>query len=142
MNEATYTLNVPFSYAHKGESVEAQFITLKAPTMKQHSQASSLKQSIMKLLKSVTDDADESEKSESKDDSDDSELSGENLVMLMFSSDVVDINVIFEQAKAVFKAGCALVDGEQPLNGNLIEKFDPEDFQNLVGEYILNFTIA
>jgi len=138
MKEFIYNLEAPFEYAYKGDTRTAEFVTLLAPTMKNNNFAASLTQSVRKSILAVTRNM-----VVDKDAvPDDSPLTGEAIMTLLFSNPDVDINVIFEQAKALFKNGGALVDGEEKMTTPLIEKMEVGDFQNMVGEYIVNFTIA
>ena len=148
--EVIYNLQRGFDYALKGETQTASFLTLLPPTMKTHTLAAALKQSVMKMFKHVAleqQNVPQIEVAEkdigSKDtDSEGGELDSSTVLTVMFSNDHVDVNVIFEQAKSLFRQGAILVDGEIKLNQVLIEKMSIDDFQNLTGEYIANFTVA
>ncbi len=145
--EFTFELERPFEYAFGGEQRKVGFIALQAPTMKQHSQASSLKQSIVKMVREATEragneggDADERDKDEGINQDD--PITAEMVVATIYGSDAVGVNVVWEQAKELFKLGRAMVDGEQKLTAPLIDKMDPDDFEKMVGEYIANFILA
>jgi len=153
-----FELTSPFDYTvkGKGEKRTASFITLTAPTMKQHRSASRLKQSVMTLVRKdslenektsslKTIDPKEDSKEESEEESDeDSDITADLILTLLFCSNSIDINVVFDQAKALFIEGVALIDGEknQKFNVHLIDQMSIDDFQNLVGEYIANFILA
>lgn len=141
-NEFIYELKTKFEYSFKGEMREASFISLRAPTMKEHNLASKLKQSIYNLIKNETQENDTQEKKTEKSTDDDAEITAELILMMMFASNNIDINVVFEQAKELFGSGLALIDGEQKLNNPLVQKMSIDDFQNLIGEYIVNFILA
>jgi len=136
--EVTAELTDSFEYAYKGDQREAQFISLFAPTMRQHSQAAALKQSIMKMIAKAVKDVDD----DSTDVSDESEVTAEMVITTIYTSECVEANVVWEQAKALFKEGAALIDGEQKMTAPLIEKMSPDDFEKTVGKYIANFTLA
>ncbi len=136
-SEVTYNLTNPFEYAFKGEQREAEFITLTAPTMRQHSQAAALKQSIIKMVTQAVRNSNSDNEVEEDDP-----VTAEMVISTIYGSDCVDANVVWEQAKALFREGVALIDGEQKLTAPLIEKMNPEDFEKLTGEYIANFTLA
>lgn len=152
--EFIFNLEKPIGYGSKdGVQVEATFITLLPPTMKQHSQASSLKQSIVKMVREAAeraddDDDDDDEKEEGKEDkkeegiNQDDPVTAAMVVATIYGSDAVDVNVAWEQAKDLFKNGVAMVDGEQKLTAPLIAKMDPDDFEKMVGEYVANFILA
>ena len=137
-----YNLESPFKYAFKGDTRTASFITLLPPTMKQQKYAASLKQSIMRAARS--DVAESTSKAVEKDteDTTEAEITAELVLALIFGSVGMDVNVIFGQAKDLFTHGAALVDGEEKLTIGLIDKMSVDDFQNLTGDYIANFTLA
>lgn len=139
VTEKQFDLTVPFEYAFKGEQRNAEFITLLPPTMKQHSQAAALKQSIYRIVADVArgaggDDSDDSKKDEP--------ITSEMVVSTIYGAKCVEATVVWEQAKALLKEGVGLIDGEQKLTSPLIDKMDPNDFESLAGEYIANFTLA
>lgn len=144
--EVIYDLTSPFEYAYKGDVRTASFITLKEPTIKQHTQLCSLENSIFNVYKNVTEFSNKSAKNKNDSDDDgkdnDKGLDSESVIQVIFYNDAVDVNVIFAQAKELFKIGGALVDGEQVLNYPLIDKMSITDFRNIVGEYIANFIKA
>jgi len=146
-----FNLQTPFNYAFKGEKRDASFISIQPPTMKEHHLASQLKQSIMHMLRKDQLDyaevletnpkkATDTEGTGGTDDS--GELTPELILALIFSSASIDANVIFGYAKEIFKSGLAQVDGEHKLTYPLMEKMTIDDFQNLTGEYIVNFILA
>lgn len=148
-SEVIYTLEKSFNYSYKGDTREAEFITLLPPTMKQHNQAASLKQSIMKIVQNIIKDEKpkgSNPTAEQKDDenaeSTDDEITREMIVGAIYGSMVVDANVVWEQAKDLFKQGVILIDGEQKITTPLFDKMHPNDFEQMVGEYVVNFTIA
>lgn len=146
--EVLYELKTPFEYAFKGENRTASFISLRAPTMIEHHPASKLKQSIMTMIRTtysadeILEAGNQADAGNSGDVTKDNEITAELILTLLFSSNNIDINIIFEQAKALFKSGVALIDGEQVLNNPLIQKMTIDDFQNITGEYIANFILA
>lgn len=139
VTEKTHTLKYPFEYAFKGEQRSAEFITLLPPTMKQHSQAAALKQSIVRIVSEAIKDDDNDNISESDSDS---EITSSMVIATIYGSSCVDAPVVWEEAKALLKLGVAMIDGEQKLTTPLMEKMNPTDFESMVGEYIANFTLA
>lgn len=137
--EITHDLESSFQYAFKGEQRDASFITLTAPTMKQHSQAAALKQSIIRIVTDAARNANDKD-----DDSEDSEgtITSEMIVTIVYANSCVDANVVWEQVRALLKEGLALIDGEQKLTVPLMEKMSPDDFEKMAGAYIANFTLA
>jgi len=139
VTEITHDLQSPFKYSFKGDQVEASFITMTAPTMKQHSQAAALKQSIVRI---VTDAVRNSNDKEGDEKEGEDTITAEMIVNTVYGSACVDANVVWEQVKALLKEGLALIDGEQKLTIPLMEKMSPADFETMAGEYIANFTLA
>ena len=138
-NEVHFELTEKFEYAFKGEQREAGFILLFPPTMRQHSQAAALKQSISKIVAKAVEGVD---RDEEDDEEDDKPITAKIVINTIYSSACVDVNVVWEQAKALFKEGVALIDGEQKMTAPLVEKMSPKDFENLVGEYVANFILV
>jgi len=139
VTEITYELKSPFEYAFKGDNRDAAFITLTAPTMKQHSQAADLKQSIIRIVREAVKDSGDDESEDSKEDE---QITSSMIIATIYGSACVEANVVWAQARALLKENVALVDGEQKLTTPLMEKMSPDDFENMVGEYIANFTLA
>lgn len=137
-SEVNFQLTKSFGYAFNGDQRQAEFITITPPTMRQHSQASALKQSMVKMVTAAVRDAVDTV---STDDNDDA-VTSEMVVSAIYGSDSIDANVVWEQAKALFKEGVALVDGEQKLTAPMIDKMSPDDFEKLTGEYVANFTLV
>lgn len=134
-----FTLDSPFEYAFKGEQRKAEFITLYPPTMKQHSQAAALKQSIIRIVtESVREIGDQDDTSIDEDD----EITSKMVIATIYGSKCVDAGVVWGQVKALLKESLAFIDGEQKLTTPLMEKMNPDDFENMAGTYIANFTLA
>lgn len=140
-NEVTVELTEKFEYAFKGEQREAGFVLLYPPTMRQHSQAAALKQSISRIIASAVEGVEREDEDENKDGKD-SSITSKMVINTIYSSACVEANVVWQQAKALFKEGVALIDGEQKMTTPLVEKMSPDDFENLVGEYVANFILV
>ena len=65
MSEHTYELKNPFEYALKGENQTASFITMTAPSYKQVSKITPIKQAFMAAISEVTKDLDGEQPQES-----------------------------------------------------------------------------
>lgn len=136
MSEFNYELKKPFSYAAKGEMVEAHFITVTAPSYKQMTNAAPIKQAFMTAITEVAEK--EITKHADVEKSDDESVTGEQVLQLLYSSSS-EITKVFLYAEQLFKSGAALVDGDQKLTSELMQKMDMTDFESLVGDYIANF---
>lgn len=142
ISEYTFTLTKPFKYAFKGDQRDAGFVLLTAPTMLQHSQSSALKQSISKIVASAIEGIEDAGDGDEGEDKDVGGVTAKMVINTIYTSTCVDANIVWEQAKALFKQGVALIDGEQKLTDPLLLKMDTQDFENLVGEYVANFILV
>lgn len=140
--QVTYDLKESFQYAFKDDMRDATFITLLPPSMKQHSQAAALKQSIIRMVTDAVRNADSDGEDDSKIKEEEEKITSAMVVATIYGSKCVEVNVVWEQVKALLKSGVALIDGEQRLTIPLMEKMSPEDFENMAGEYIANFTLV
>lgn len=140
--EVTCNLITKFEYAFKGDLRQAEFITLTPPTMKQHHQAAALKQSIMRTISSFNSDSDDDENaSEEGKSKEDEKITSKMIIQIIYGGSV-EVNVIWGQVRELLRTGVALIDGEEKLTIPLMDKMHPDDFENLAGEYIANFTLA
>lgn len=137
MSEHIYELKHPFEYAHKGDTQEASFITLFAPTFKQVGRMAPIKQAFTSAIEEVTKTVDTSQ--ETGDAGDDNDKVTAAQVMQLMYRWSGDMTGVFLHAQELFKSGAALVDGETKLTTPLMEKMQMVDFEGLVGEYIANF---
>ena len=138
MKEYSFELKHPFSYANNGQTNDASFISLKAPTFKQMSQITPIKQAFMLAISDVTD-SDAIDKDAKDDDSDDSiNITGLQVMQVMYRGSG-DMTKVLLHAEQFFKSGVAMVEGEVKLTTPLMEKMHLDDFEGLVGAYIANF---
>lgn len=133
--EIDYHLLTPFTYAHGGGTHEASFIRLLAPTSKVARECAYLKQA---FFRSVPKDADAGDKAEA------AELpSGEDVMMVLAMSKDVELPDVLDVARKLFTAPkIAMVDGEAKLTNHLIDTMDQDDFERMLGEYLVGFTLA
>ena len=137
--EFNFTLSTSIQYANKGEMVEASFISLKAPNSKLLNITSDLKQAFFRAFPKSS----ESQPSTEEKKKDDLELSGDMVMTMISMSESVELKSVLLLAKELFtQRGVALVDGEVQLTKPLIEEMDVDDFQDMVGEYLVNFILA
>lgn len=132
--EIDYSLKVPFSYANKGETTDASFIKLIAPSSKQSRECAALKQAFFRAV-DQNQEADESATAESLE-------GGEVMIFLAMSKDVDLPDIIDIGKDLLLSPGIASVDGEAKLTKNLIEKMHHDDLECAIGEYIVNFILA
>lgn len=143
MNELTYTLKDPFEYAFKGDLRQAEFVTVKAPTVDNISYVGKLKQGFMRAVTGQKNDAPAETPIETdKDGGNLDDLSGD-MIMSMLSMSDVDYAGYLTTARAVFTdTGLALVDGEEPIKKTLMSKMSMRDLESMTGEYLKVFIVA
>ncbi len=135
--EFEFPLTTPISYARGGSQEEAQFILLKAPSSRNSRQCAALKQA---FWRSVNPDRGQ----EGGNETDASAvITGQDVVTMISMSQVVDLADVLDVAKDLFTKGkVAQVDGEVPLTRPLIDEMSQDDVEAMVGEYLVNFTLA
>lgn len=153
--EVIYHLKNSFKFAHKGDVVEAESITLLPPTMQQHASAAALKQSIYRMLTAMATDSDgqtdevlaakeqvDTEKENTDDRNKKQQDDIDSILNVIYTSKAINANAVWEQAKKLFINNVAMINGEQKMNMVLINKMSIGDFEQMTGIYIINFTTA
>lgn len=134
--EFQYILKQPFTYAHKGDNVEAKFIALTAPTSKTTHECAALKQSFFRAM------SEREGTSETTDDTD-IEIEGADVMSLIAMSKDVDLPEVLDIGKRLFQMpGIALVDGETKFGNAILDRMSLDDFEDMLGEYMVNFILA
>lgn len=138
VTEITFNLTRAFSYGKEGNLTEAQFITLKAPSSRNMTQISFLKQAFYRALPKGSSDDDHPEKETDKE-----EVNAEDIMDIITSSPDVELSTVLVTARELFVAkDIALVDGETKLTKVLIDLMHPDDYFDMVGVYLKNFILA
>lgn len=137
LDEIIVELDRPVLYTPKGEGeqVESKTVVLKAPSAKQLQYTSVLKQAFFQALSSLKD-----ESGNVVVEGDESEMNGEAIISMLYMSNV-DFNKIQVASRELFKLVGSL-DGQKDLNDLLINKLGADDFEKMIGEYLVNFTLA
>ena len=139
--EVIHELTKPFKYTPKnsGEETEAQFITLKEPSVKQLTACSTLKQAFMRVIAKESGDAEASVETPEKDEG--NEIPMENrIINALYASDE-DIPKLFLTAKELFR-DVGLVDGEKKVTVPMLDSMCIEDIEMMTGKYMANFILA
>ena len=132
--ELKYVLNDPFEYANQGASPQAGFITLKAPTSKHLESVGYLKAAFYKAIDDAADDEGGGKAPE--------EVTGVHVMSTLAVSPLVDYAEVMKVGRDLFVHGkVALVDGEIPMNGPLMEKVSWEDLEGMLGAYLVGFPL-
>ncbi len=136
--EFRYVLASTFQYSKEGEQTNAKFIALTAPTSKCMRECAALKQAFFRAIDDQKD-----AKAARGDVDTDLEITGEDILSMLSMSKTVDLPDLLDTAKQLFlMPGIALIDGEHKLKTTLIERMHIDDFQNMFGEYMVNFILA
>ena len=138
--EFIHELVHPFEYAFKGETNTASAIKLLAPTSKQMKFTAPLKQQFMRAAHSIQQNNTE-QREEPQQASAEGELEVDEVLTILFisSEDIMKPLLI---ALELFKSGVALIDGETKFTTPLFDLMDPDEFQEMVAEYMINFILA
>lgn len=135
-NTIRYELTKPLEYALKGDLQTASFIELRAPTSRNMTECAALKQAFCRALPD-TENATDSDR-EGKEVS---EITGQDIMGLILRSKDVELITVLLHARKLF-SNVGFIDGEVRLNNLLMDDIDPDDFENMVGEYLARFTLA
>jgi len=128
----------------KRQSVEAQFITMIAFSMKELDKVAPVEEITMRAMAKLAESIDikaedvEEAREKAKDDANKSD-SGQLLSVIAMYCNEGDLQKLYAHMKVLLTCGIASIDDDTPLNGNWINKLSPSDFKNLCGEYIGNF---
>lgn len=139
--EFDFPLTTPFTYSHQGSQVEATFIRLTAPTSRHMRECAALKQAFGRANAALADRAAVqagARKSEQQDEA----ITGEDVILMMAASTVIEYPDVLDVAKKLFSGGVAMIDGETRLRGELVDRMSQDDFESMLGEYLVNFTLA
>ncbi len=134
--EFNFTLTTQFQYAEgSGEQISAKFITFHAPTRKSIKECSALKQAFFRAMN-------EQDTSKATGETE-VEIESKDIMALLAISNKVDLPDVMEVAASLFQIpGIALIDGEHKFKTALMDRVSVDDFEAMLGEYLLNFTLA
>ncbi len=134
-----YYLLVPLSYSSgDGSQYNATFIRLFAPSSKVSKECSALKQA---FIRAVPKEASKNAAPTAENSA--ASLTGSDVIEILAMSTDVDLPDVLEVGRRLFLApGIAKVEGETKLTNTLLGRLDQEDFENMLGEYLVNFTLA
>lgn len=138
-NEFKFFPASSFHYDHKGERVDAQYVLCTAPTSKHRKECAFLKQAFWRSLKDAPEGDEDSKTGAATPKKD--KIEPEDVLILLAMSGNVDFGEALEVARRLLTGGVALVDGEEKLNGPLIDRLSNDDFERLIGEYLAFFPL-
>lgn len=121
------------SYSSGGNQVGATFISLTAPTSRHSRQCAYLKQAFFRALPDGGN-PDSDAKFETP--------SGAEMITILAMSKHVELPDVLDVGKDLLLQGVAMVDGDQKLNQHILDQIHAEDVEEMIGEYMVNFTLA
>ncbi len=135
-----HTFIKPIKYTPKnaGDQLEAQFIELSEPSVRNLSACALLKQAFMRAL------ADNSSDSVEVDTGAEVEVDTvpmETRIMNALYTSDTDMTKVFLAAKDLFK-DVGLIDGEKKCTVPLLDEMGIEDLERMTGKYMANFILA
>ncbi len=143
LKEKIVQLGMPITYHAGSDEVEAGFVTLLAPTSKNLAECGRIKQGFMRAAVDISErnSKNGSDDSDKKEDSDDGSMpSGEEVMQMIYISNVDVTNLLLEFREMLKNVG--LLEGEYKMTSPIISSLSPFDIENLLGEYIANFIAA
>lgn len=135
--EVNFQLSEPLLYGNKnGEQSEGTFIHLTAPTSKHYRECATLKQA---FFRSIPQDQTQEEKTEEEEPT---PMTAQDVIVILSMSKGAELADVYEVAKRLLTNGVAQIDGQVKLKSLHVEKMSQDDFEKMVGEYLVNFTLA
>ena len=134
-----FELNEPVEFTAEGSPVSCSTVTVKAPAPKQRQRDLWLKQQFLLALPKgkEAEEAAARQKAAGKKDDD---VDNEDVMLMLGSCPEVNLAEFFENAKQVLCHGVAFL-GAEPMTTEIFDRLDFDEAQDLVGAYMINFTI-
>ncbi len=144
-SEIEFYLTSPISYASGGEKRETSFIRLLAPNSKVSRECAALKQAFARAANPTPAQQEAAARAKAagrvKDDGGDPDA--EEVILLLAQSSVVDLPDVLEVGRRLFLSpGIAQVDGSEKLTAHALESVSQDDFERMLGAYMVGFTLA
>lgn len=134
--EFEYELTTQFDVMIDGQLEPAISITLKAPSSKNLTECSILKQSFFRSLPE-SDDVEVSADNKIED------MDGIDIMILLSMSTKVELGDVLTTAKKLFSsAGVGTVNENTKLTHDILSKVSIDDLEAMVGQYLVNFILA
>ena len=132
---------------HKdGQTASSNVVTLKAPSTKSRKQTAKIKQAFFRAMKSMqnsvsAEDIEKQRAAKLGAPTSEQEMSGHQILTMILMSDE-DYEKFQENFADLFTSGNALLDDSVVLTKTIIENLTDADFDNLIAEYLENFTFG
>jgi len=141
-----FNLTTKFQFSNGSQNDDAEFIELHAPTSRHSRECCELKQAFFRAMQEQQDATDEKVKSKTKieiEGKSASDIKGTDIMSLIAVSRNVNLADTLEIARELFVGtGIAMVNGEVKLKPETSFRMSIDDFENMLGEYLVNFTLA
>ena len=143
MTEFTHTLISPFEYAREGQKVQAELLTVYAPSNKILPFTSVLEQEYSRSLISLAQKMRGMENQNDAEVNEDGSDTSANQVVLLLGSDG-DLQKCYHAFKEILISGnnekpSCRVDNVQKMTTPIFESMSPKDTKIILGKYIINF---
>jgi hypothetical protein len=140
-----FTLNAPVNYANKGLLEQTNTLLLFAPSAKQAKLAYAITQTIVRAFKQQNDD-NKSEAASTKE-STDTKITPEILLILLYSSPVVDMGSLADIFKKLLLSGVCVIppitsQSRIELTESIYNDLTCNDLDRLMAEYALTFLLG
>lgn len=137
--ELDFFLTTPLTYTLSGQTYEASFIRLHAPNSKVSRECAALKQAFARAI--LIQQQQQSPDIEVPENTPDP--TGEEVILLLAQSTGVDLPDVLEVGRRLLLSpGIAKVEGEARLTSHLLDQVDQDDFERMIGDYLVGFTLA
>lgn len=143
--ELDFYLDTPISYAYEGDRKETSMFRLFAPNSKVSRECAALKQAFSRasVPTAVQQEAAIRAKAEGRVKDDGSDPDAEEVILLLAQSSTVDLPDVLEVARRLFLSpGIVKIDGSEKLTAHVLDSVSQDDFERMLGEYLVGFTLA
>lgn len=135
MDPVRYHLKNSLKYAVKGDHLSAEFVEMRPPTYRQIDKVAPLKQALMSAILDVRDNKTDDDGAKKGNEE---KIDGATYILLLYQGKG-DIARIMSNARNLILSGVFLVDGETSITQPILDDISVDDFEGLLGEYIVNF---
>ncbi len=131
-----HELITQFDVMIAGQLEPAITIILNAPSSKNLIECSMLKQAFFRSLP-------DSDKVDVDTDATIEDMAGEDIILLLSMSKVVELSDVLIVAKKLFSApGIGIINKDTKLSSAIIDQISINDLEIMLGEYLVNFILA
>lgn len=140
MSDLILQLVEPIKYDFQGEKIDGTFVSIFPPKTKHIHLTSVLKQAFQISAMKISE---ESGGDDDKEDSSEESIKPSDAIALIYAGGKsVNIKEVMLTAKELMTSGLVLVEGESKLTKPLCELLCQEDFENILGMFLVNFIVA